>query len=148
MDAREETRKHQEKVRDLLFDISVLLAERAHKHDASKLLSPEVEDFDKYTKMLKELTYGTDEYKKCLEELKPTLEHHYRVNPHHPEHYPNGVNGMSLVDIVEMFCDWKAATLRHADGDIGKSIEINKDRFELSEQLCDIFRNTVNEMEW
>lgn len=37
----------------------------------------------------------------------------------------------------------KAATERHADGDIMKSIEINKGRFELSEQLCNIMRNTA-----
>jgi hypothetical protein len=42
-----------------------------------------------------------------------------------------------------MFFDWKAATERHADGNIMQSIEINKGRFELSEQLCDIMRNTA-----
>jgi hypothetical protein len=47
-----------------------------------------------------------------------------------------------------MLFDWKAATERHADGDIRKSIEINKERFKISEQLCDIFRNTVNRMNW
>lgn len=47
-----------------------------------------------------------------------------------------------------MFFDWKAVGERHADGNIMKSIEINKDRFKLSEQVCDIFRNTVNKMNW
>jgi hypothetical protein len=42
-----------------------------------------------------------------------------------------------------MFCDWKAATMRHNDGDIRKSIEINKKRFKMSEDLAQIFRNTV-----
>lgn len=53
------------------------------------------------------------------------------------------INSMNLFDIVEMFFDWKAATERHADGNIMKSIEINKGRFELSEQLCDIMMNTA-----
>lgn len=54
-----------------------------------------------------------------------------------------GINGFDLFDLIEMFFDWKAATERHADGDIMKSIDINKDRFHLSDQLCEIFRNTA-----
>jgi hypothetical protein len=50
---------------------------------------------------------------------------------------------MDLYDIIEMFLDWKAATERHADGDILKSIEINKGRFKMSEQLYEIFLNTA-----
>lgn len=45
--------------------------------------------------------------------------------------------------LVEMFFDWKAASERHADGDIFKSIEINKERFGLSEQLAEILKNTA-----
>jgi hypothetical protein len=50
---------------------------------------------------------------------------------------------MDLIDLVEMFCDWKAATLRHKDGDINKSIEINSQRFKMSDQLKKIFINTL-----
>ena len=32
------------------------------------------------------LTYGSDEYKACLTEMKPALDHHYAANRHHPEH--------------------------------------------------------------
>lgn len=45
-----------------------------------------------------------------------------------------------------MFFDWKAAGERHADGNIYKSIEINKDRFKLSEQTVDIFKNTAERL--
>jgi hypothetical protein len=58
------------------------------------------------------------------------------------------VDGMSLLDLVEMFCDWKAATERHADGSIEKSIQINKKRFELSDQLVSILEATRKEMGW
>jgi hypothetical protein len=47
-----------------------------------------------------------------------------------------------------MFCDWKAATQRMHDGNIRKSLEINKERFEMSEQLYKIFENTVKELGW
>lgn len=53
------------------------------------------------------------------------------------------INGMNLFDLIEMFIDWCAACQRHADGDINKSIEINKDRFAMSPQLVQIFKNTV-----
>jgi len=77
-----------------------------------------------------------------LAELKPALDHHYSHNSHHPEHYENGIDDFTLADLVEMFFDWKAASERHNDGDVLKSIEINKQRFGLSEQLCKIFENT------
>ena len=116
---------------------------RANIHDNSKLRSPEKELFDEFTPKLKGCTYGSDEYKDYLRELKTALDHHYVNNSHHPEHYMGGVNGMTLFDIVEMFFDWKAATERHADGDIYKSIEVNKGRFGLSDQICEILTNTA-----
>lgn len=42
--------------------------------------------------------------------------------------------------------DWKAATERHADGDILKSLEINRVRFGISDQLAQILQNTVDEL--
>ena len=59
------------------------------------------------------------------------------------EIYPGGIDDMNLIDIIEMFCDWKAATLRHNDGNILKSIEHNKKRFEMDPQLSKIMQNTV-----
>jgi Family of unknown function (DUF5662) len=53
------------------------------------------------------------------------------------------INGMNLFDLLEMFIDWCAACQRHVDGDIEKSIQIGKDRFLMSPQLVQIFRNTV-----
>jgi hypothetical protein len=123
--------------------VTTQLQKRAHDHDATKLAPPELELFTKYTDKLASTTYGSKEYKQFLKELKPALDHHYAKNRHHPEHYPNGVNDMTLIDLVEMFCDWKAATLRHADGNILKSIESNTKRFELSDQLAQIFKNTA-----
>jgi hypothetical protein len=56
------------------------------------------------------------------------------------------INHMSLVDVVEMVCDFRAACDRHDDGDINKSIEINKTRFNMSSQLHQIIKNTVNQL--
>jgi hypothetical protein len=53
------------------------------------------------------------------------------------------VSSMNLFDLLEMIIDWLAATKRHNDGDIQKSIEINGVRFDMSDQLVQIFYNTV-----
>jgi hypothetical protein len=58
----------------------------------------------------------------------------------------NDVSEMNLIDIIEMICDWKAATLRHDDGDINKSIEINQKRFNYSDDIKQIFQNTVDQV--
>ena len=57
--------------------------------------------------------------------------------------HQSSVNGMTLFDLLEMFIDWAAACQRHADGDINRSIEINQNRFNLSPQLVEIFKNTA-----
>ena len=58
------------------------------------------------------------------------------------------VNEMNLLDIVEMLCDWKAATERHADGSITMSLVINPKRFGIDDQLAGILRNTVRDLGW
>ena len=118
------------------------------KHDASKLEEPELSIFVEYTPKLASTTYGSDEYKEHLKGMQKGLKHHYEHNSHHPEHWDEGVNDMSLLDIVEMLADWKAATERHNDGDILKSLEINIKRFNIDDQLANILRNTIKEMGW
>ena len=148
---------------------------RAIEHDKSKFGSEEWPGFLEMTEKLKGCTYGSPEYQEYLKQLQPTLEHHYAANRHHPEHFlyyecngcftrytkcPNScercgytqfttrpdVSRMSLLDLIEMVCDWLAATQRHDDGDIWKSIEINQKRFEYSDELKEILKNTVKEL--
>jgi len=142
-DSTNDTLLHIKRVSQLLTEAASELIRRANIHDNSKLKSPEKELFDEYTPKLKSSTYGSDEYKELLSGLKIALDHHYSHNSHHPEHYPNGINGFDIFDLIEMFFDWKAATERHENGDIIKSITINKDRFNMSDQLCKIFENTA-----
>ena len=147
-DSKADTLLHIKRVAELMTQASSELIRRANIHDNSKLESPEKELFDEFTPKLKGCTYGSDEYKGYLNELKAALDHHYLNNSHHPEHYENGVNGFDLFDLIEMFFDWKAAGERHSDGNIYKSIEINAVRFKLSDQIVDIFKNTANSLGW
>ncbi len=142
-DSRGDTLVHIQTVREFMYSMMADLGQRASHHDDSKLEEPEKSVFDEYTPKLRDTTYGSDEYKRFLAEMKVGLAHHYKVNSHHPEHFDQGIAGMNLLDIMEMFCDWMAATQRHADGDIHKSIELNRGRFGYSEQLGQIFHNTV-----
>jgi len=154
-DSRADTQKHIDRVRcllDLIIQaiisqcllnlINQVIALRGVNHDKSKLEPFEKKFFDKISHKLKNCTYGSLEYKAFLSQLKPALKHHYSNNSHHPEHYKDGISGMTLIDLIEMFVDWKAATERHADGDFGRSIEINTERFKMDPQLVQIFKNT------
>lgn len=141
----EETSKHVDQVGENIGKVVRELQRRADHHDDSKFGKDELPGFVEFTPKLEGTTYGSDEYKELLKGLKPTLDHHYKNNRHHPEYHKNGIDDMNLIDMVEMFCDWWAATKRHADGDIIKSIKHNKDRFKMNDQLVKIFENTAKE---
>lgn len=137
-----QTREHIDLIRTFLREMAVELLLRGESHDRSKFDRAEVDMFTEYTGRLKGMTYGSDEYKQCLAEMAPALEHHYKHNRHHPEFFEKGLEGMTLIDLLEMFIDWKASVRRHADGDLRRSIDINKTRFGMSDQLVAIFENT------
>lgn len=140
-----ETMRHIERVRNLLNVFVVELLRRGELHDQSKLGSPEVEALTANTARLAGLTYGSAEYKANFDspDMRAYVEHHYANNRHHPQFHKRGVNDMTLVDVLEMLVDWKAASERHTDGNIRKSIEVNTERFGLSPQLATILENTV-----
>lgn len=147
-DSTQDTNEHRENVRNFLYRFITEIVDRAIHHDESKLEEPEKSMYDKFTPKLKDSTYGSDEYKDFLKDMGVALWHHYQTNNHHPEHYKNGINGMSLLDLIEMLADWKAAGMRHANGNITQSLEINRKRFGMSDQLFEIFQNTVAELGW
>jgi hypothetical protein len=115
---------------------------RALVHDISKFSKAERIGFHKTVHKFKYTTYGTNEYKGLVQKIDPSIQHHYSFNKHHPEHYKKGVNGMALIDIVEMFYDWKAAVRRHTGGGLDNSINVNKKRFGISKQLNNILKNS------
>jgi len=138
-----DTYKHKQLVNQFIAEIATRLIGRGISHDNSKLEDLEADIFTEYTPKLAGCTYGSEEYNQYLKEMKVALDHHYANNKHHPEHYPNGIKDMTLVDLVEMICDWKASTLRHNDGNILTSIDKNQERFGYSQDLAQILKNTV-----
>ena len=165
------TAAHIRRVGELLVGMSTDLSRRAVVHDASKWSPEEWPAFEVATPRLAGLTYGSDEYKASLASIKPAIEHHNAANSHHPEHFGKhlccqcgaddrevpcscggprdaDLSGMTLLDLVEMLCDWKAAGERHDNGSIIKSLEHNRKRFHIGPELERILRNTVAAAGW
>lgn len=142
-DSAPETREHIRQVAERLKNVCTELRDRGYFHDASKFGPDEKPYFDEVTPKLKTLMYGTDEYRASLREIKPALDHHYANNSHHPEFYPNGIAGMDILDLIEMYCDWSAAMLRDAGGvDDDELWRRRAERFGIEPQLLSIMRNT------
>ena len=142
-DSKADTLEHMKMV---AFDMHRVICEIIHRieiHDKGKLQPEEKSIFDEYTPRLKGVTFGSPEYRQFLNEMKPALDHHYATNRHHPEFFPDGIRGMNLLDMIEMICDWHASSKRHADGDPLKSIEINQKRFGYSDEMKQVFINTM-----
>lgn len=147
-DSGPDTREHIAEVQSNLEQMITELSVRAGRHDASKLREPEKSAFDEYTPKLRNSTYGSDEYKSFLAGMGEALQHHYEVNDHHPEHFTFGIHEMDLLQLCEMLADWKAATLRHADGDLRRSIEQNAERFGYGQELGALLLRTAERLGW
>lgn len=145
--AREVTQIHIDRVNALLTQAAEELLRRGVAHDQSKFDPMELEPLQRMQDLIDaegQAPYGSDEYKRRTNLLGPMLAHHYANNSHHPEHYADGVNGMDLFDLVEMFFDWKAASERGEES--AMSISAAATRFAIGNQLQSILENTADRL--
>ena len=171
-DIMRETLAHVRRVGNLMLDVTEKLNRRAMQHDDSKFSEQEFPAFAAETPNLRSLTYGSDEYKEALKRLGPALSNHYKNNRHHPEYFGNtscdqcgneennpcscggsrtqrgNISEMDLLDLIEMLADWKAATERHADGNLRNSIRQNQNRFGYSDEMFNLLTQTANRLGW
>lgn len=133
---------HISRVRRHIDTFIQLLIRRAENHDKSKLEEPELswwKEMDKEPRY----PYGSEEYKQKIKRWDKVFKHHYKYNRHHPEHYEYGVSEMTLIDIVEMMCDW----LGYKDTTtVTEAIKVCDDqmaRYNISEELRQIIFNTL-----
>lgn len=145
--ARLETIKHITDVWRRVLACARDLTRRACVHDASKLREPEAAAFEAATAGLWKLRYPSPEYDESRAKLGDALKLHWAANDHHPEFWPHGIRGMSLIHLIELVCDWHAAVTRHETGDIRESIEANQTRFGYGDELKQILHNTVTHLE-
>lgn len=141
------THNHIARVRELLGEFAIEMIRRGDKHDRSKFLPVELEPLARMQALIDAegpAQFGTPEYKRRTNLLGEMIAHHRANNSHHPEHYPNGVAGMDLFDVVEMFFDWKAASERGEDScmRLGSAC----DKYNVTGPLRDIFYNTADRL--
>lgn len=145
-DSKFDTLRHKKYLYDVILLIAIQnLFERAESHDESKLKDPEKSFYDKYVPMLKPLKYGTPEADAVTKKMNKGLEHHFKENRHHPEHFKDGIAGMNLIDLVEMVCDWFAASLRSDTPFNAGGLDKNIEKFNIPPMLESIIRNTYND---
>ncbi len=145
-DSRPDTYEHILEVQKSINLAVVNLLRRSELHDLTKLEHPEVGYLDEHNHKLETLRVNSPEYKESLLALKPALDHHYAKNRHHPEHYPDRMRGMSLLDLLEMMCDCYASSQRQHSGNLRMSIQSMQERFGFTDELKQIFMNTIEEL--
>jgi hypothetical protein len=121
------------------------LFQRAAVHDNSKFSPEEYNAYDQAFPELQKYAYGSEEFKAALAKIQPALQHHYAVNDHHPEFFKSGISEMHLVQLIEMLCDWLAASER-SQTDFERGLEMNKTRFSIDTQLFEVLTNTVKQI--
>lgn len=147
-DSTQDTLDHMHKVQARIQEIVHRLTIRAAHHDLSKLADPEKSLLDALGSQTNLPPYGSPEERARFDALSEFRKHHYAANDHHPEHTADGFRGMSLLSLTEMLCDWEAAGARHVSGGIQRSLEFNRKRFDISDELFAILENTVKELGW
>lgn len=146
-DSTADTSGHIARVQELLREVCSRLTIRAVEHDMSKRVEPEKSGYDHWKPILKTLPEDSPEMAAAREAMGEVLEHHVKANPgHHPSGNPNGIPDMSLLGLVEMLADWRAAADEKAPYVL--LLDFNIERFGIDAQLAAVLKNTVRELGW
>jgi hypothetical protein len=138
---------HVAMVREYMMKSVANLQDRLLHHDDSKFEEPERSAFEGLNEAIAGIPFGSEEYRVAIKaHLGGALTHHYENNRHHPNFYENGVEGMSLFDLIEFLCDIRAACDEKRKAVI--DLEANQKFHNISESITQILRNTIREMNW
>ena len=138
------TQEHIDNVRLLLGIFSDVLREKGENHDKSKLEEPEIYGWMAMDREPR-YKYGTKEYYEKMRKYAAIFDHHYAVNTHHPEHFKSPENEMTLIDAIEMLCDWFAYKRDVDKEDALYLIRSQCIRFGFSESFKNLLSNTYLE---
>jgi len=137
--------KHKEQIAVLLAKFAAELTYRSAVHDNSKFSPDEFDVHSDNVNHFNKYLFDTKEEKELKERLMPAGILHRKRNRHHPEHFEDGIDGMNLIDILEMLCDWKSASTRVSGDSLRKGLPILKNKYNISPQLLKILENTARD---
>ena len=138
--------RHQRMVACHLDRLGSALKNRGLAHDLSKLALDEFGGFVEVNRIAREHHYGSEEYKASLEGCG-VIPLHFSRNPHHPEYHEDGIHSMSLIDIIEMVADWKAACETYGNTNLKDALSIQVERFGLQEGHLYLIGLILDELE-
>ena len=136
---------HKQRVAGYMQSVANDLFRRAAVHDNSKFSPEEFEAYDEAFPELQKYAYGSEELRAVYKKIKPALKHHFAANDHHPDHFENGIQQMNLIQLIEMVCDWLAASERSQTSML-TGLEINKERYHIDDQLFEAIVNTIKQI--
>lgn len=139
---------HVSEVQENLEIIASELRKRGFAHDRTKFQELEFDGFVSTREKFKKANYGSPEYQECIELTKPAVDHHYKNNRHHTGFHKEGINDMSLIDIIEMIADWKAAARRSPDKKLEDTLDYAIKKYKIEPQLAKILINTLTTLKW
>jgi len=136
---------HRQRLMIHIIKFSEELIQRGIHHDDSKFEDEELPYYSNVIDEFEKHKFGTPEYNKAKDSVYEAVQHHYKKNRHHPEHFPNGIDDMNLVDLIELLVDWKSASLNHPDkpGNILESLKWATEKYNISPQMVKILYNTI-----
>lgn len=136
-----DTRKHQQLVAKYMLAVANDLIYRATHHDESKLVEPERSKYIEPVWHLRHTKYGTERHKELVKQMGVGVEHHLSTNDHHLEYYESYAQ-MNLIVLIEMCCDWIAASKRQNNN---PTLPLAK--YEFDPKLESIIRNTLSRIQ-
>lgn len=139
---------HIGEVQEALEVMCSKLKQRGLSHDRTKLQQLEFDGFVSTREKFKKANYGSPEYQECIKLTKPAVDHHYKNNRHHTGYHKNGINDMTLIDLLEMIADWKAAARRSPDKKLEDTLEYAFKKYKIEPQLQLLIKNTLIEFDW
>lgn len=143
-----DTLLHIGEVQENLEVISSKLKQRGLAHDRTKLQELEFDGFVSTREKFKKANYGSPEYQECIELTKPAVEHHYANNRHHTGFHKNGIDDMTLIDIIEMIADWRAAARRSPDKTLEDTLDYAIKKYKIEPQLAKVIIKTLEQLDW
>lgn len=127
--------RHRDNIQTALSRIVNEIEERGLRHDLSKFKEDEAEGFVRINKTARNCEYGSEEYENTMVKEKGEdgcITKHFSRNRHHVE-FHDSAHDMTFIDIIEMVCDWWAASKTYGTNTLQKKLPELKEQGDFSE---------------